>query len=136
RRVALRKGQGHMSRDNGNEGRVPTTDVAGRGPGQGRRTMSVRRGLGAATLLAGVLGLAACGGDEGAAGTYVHEEEGTIVLEGDGTGTWTQSGDPLEFTWEQDGATITLQAGDSAAEVELVDGDLVIPPEFISGDDP
>lgn len=80
---------------------------------------------------------AACGGGDAAAGTYEHAEEGTIVLNEDGTGTWTQSGDPFEFTWEQEGETVTFVTdGGEEADMSLVDGDLVIPPEFISGDDP
>ncbi len=94
--------------------------------------------LAVSALLIGMMaGLSGCGGDEGAAGTYEHPEEGTIVLEDDGTGSWTQSGDPAEFTWAQEGTSITLTTeGGSTAEVDLVDGDLVIPPEFISGDEP
>ena len=57
-------------------------------------------------MLSAMLLLAACGSEhkgDGAGlaavtGTYTHPEEGTIVLDADGTGSITQSSDPVTFT--------------------------------------
>lgn len=80
--------------------------------------------------MAGLLAAVAvsCGGgsDGGdAEGTYVHEEEGTVVLDSDGTGSITQSSDPVTFEWEQDGKTITItfDFDDTVTSVATLEGD-------------
>lgn len=85
-----------------------------------------------------VAGLA-CGGTDDAAeaeGTYVHAEEGTIVLEADGEGTITQSADPVPFEWERDGDTITIVFGEDVVSEATLDGDeLTFRPGDFSGDE-
>lgn len=92
-----------------------------------------RRGLAFAAVAA--LALTACGGDDGAAGTYEHDEEGTITLDEDGTGNWDQGGDPFEFEWEADGDDLTFDADGDEMTASIEDGNLVIPDDFISGDE-
>ncbi|MGY1814313.1 hypothetical protein [Blastococcus sp. SYSU D00820] len=95
--------------------------------GAGRRVVLV--------LVAAVLALAGCG-DDGAAGTYVHDVEGTITLAEDGSATWEQEGNSAAFEWEQEGDTITfLLDGEAEGEARLEDGDLVLAPDLISGDE-
>ena len=98
-----------------------------------------------ASVLVAALGLfgAACSdaddGGGGAAGTYTHAEEGTIILEDGGAGTWEQEGndEPFEFEWREDGDVIVFSSdGEDAGEVTIEDGNLVLPPDLISGDDP
>jgi len=78
------------------------------------------RALLATACLAAAIVVGACGGSSdgpGASGTWVHPEEGTIVLAEDGSGSITQSSDPVEFEWSQDGSTIRLSfdGGDAVA---------------------
>ena len=97
------------------------------------RTVSILVPLALVVLLVG-----ACS-KTSTAGTYVHAEEGTIVVTDGGTGTWTQEGDdePATFTWTQNGDDITFTIRDkTAGGVKLEGGNLVIPPDMISGDDP
>jgi pSer/pThr/pTyr-binding forkhead associated (FHA) protein len=75
----------------------------------------------------------------GAEGTYVHEEEGTVVLESGGVGSITQSSDPVTFVWEREGDTITIRFDfdDSVAAVATLDGDeLTFRAGDFSGDEP
>lgn len=82
---------------------------------------------------------AACGGGAGAAGTYVHPEEGTITLSEGGAAAWTQEGNPgpFEFEWSQEGDVITfIVEGAEAGAATLEEGNLVLGPEMISGGEP
>jgi hypothetical protein len=84
-------------------------------------------------------GLTACGGGgDDAVGTWVHPEEGTIVLSDDGSGTITQSSDPVEFDWDRNGDTVEFSfGGDEVEAAATVDGDaMTFRPGDFSGDDP
>ena len=86
------------------------------------------------------LAVGACGGggdDLDVEGTYVHPEEGTIVLEAGGDGTLTQEGDENAFEWDLDGDTVVLTVGgDVVAEAAFADDELTFRPGDFSGDEP
>lgn len=98
------------------------------------RSSNIRLGaLGAAVAFT----MTACGGgaDDETDGTYVHAEEGTIVLEPDGDGTITQSGEPVPFVWERDGDTIEITIDGEVVAEATADGDeLTFRPGDFSGD--
>jgi hypothetical protein len=97
-----------------------------------------------AGVVAAVLALGACGGgdDSGdAVGTWSHPEEGTIVIEEDGSGSITQSSDSIPLEWEMDEDTvvftIVFEDGDEAsAEAKLEGDELTFRAGDFSGDDP
>ena len=91
-----------------------------------------------AAAIAAVAVLGACGGSgSDVEGTYTNDEEGTIELLSDGTGTLTQSGDPADFTYEVDGDTLELSIdGEVKAEATVEDGSLTFRAGDFSGDDP
>ena len=70
-------------------------------------------------------------------GTYTHPEEGTIVLDADGTGSITQSCDPVTFTWALEDGTIALSIdGEVLAEAAASGTTLIFRAGDFSGDDP
>lgn len=85
---------------------------------------------------------AGCGdGAEGPGGTWTHDEEGTIVFGEDGTGTITQSGDPVPFEWTLDSGEVSLDLdGDPANGAEavatLTGNELTFRAGDFSGEDP
>jgi hypothetical protein len=93
-----------------------------------RRIRTAIVGLAVATALL------SCGGDDGIEGTYVHPEEGTLAVEGDGKASLDQSGEVTELTYEQDGDTITFAVEDERQEAERRDDDIVFPSGAFSGD--
>lgn len=83
-----------------------------------------------------MLAASACGTPD-VAGTYVHPEEGTVVLNADQTGTITQSSDPVEFNWEQNGDTIDFIFEEEVrAQATVVDDTLVFRAGDFSGGEP
>ena len=83
-----------------------------------------------AAIVAGVIGaiaLSGCGGGGGAdvGGTWVHEEEGTIVIESGGSASLTQSSDPVPLEWELDGDVMefTFEGEDEVIAEATIDGD-------------
>lgn len=94
-------------------------------------------------LSAVVLVVGGCGGDDDGGGggsvegTYVHEEEGTIVLESGGDESLTQSGEPVPFTWEQDGDVVLLTMdGEVVAEATVEGEAMTFRAGDFSGDEP
>lgn len=97
----------------------------------------VRRRL-VLALLTVMLALAACsGGDQtDVTGTYTHPEEGTIVLNADGTGSITQSSDPVPFTWVLTDGTVALTIdGEVQAEATASGSTLTFRAGDFSGDE-
>jgi hypothetical protein len=91
-------------------------------------------------LLFSILALAAaCSSSNGEdfEGTYVHEEEGTIEIEGDGKATITQSGDAIAIPYTRDGDKVTFTAESSGESVTatLRGNTLVFEPGDFSGDE-
>lgn len=79
----------------------------------------------------------ACSGSDSVQGTYVHPEEGTIILADGGDASWEQEGDekPSTLQWTEDGQDIDfLIDGEVEGTARIEDGDLVLPPDMISGD--
>jgi len=91
----------------------------------------------AATTLTGCGGGGDSGGD--VEGTWVHPEEGTIVLEDGGDGSITQSGDPVPFEWELSGDTVlfSFEGDDEVSAQATIDGDtMTFRVGDFSGDEP
>jgi hypothetical protein len=88
--------------------------------------------------------LAACGGDDAGApavGTWVHPEEGTVILEGDGTGEMVQSQGGVPFTWSLEDGNVEFDLDDDPENepdaVAALDGDeLTFRVGDYSGDEP
>lgn len=97
-----------------------------------------------AAIMTGVIGaiaLSGCGGGGGAdaEGTWVHEEEGTIVIESGGSASITQSSDPIPLEWELDGDVVQFmfEGEDEVISEATIDGDsMTFRAGDFSGDDP
>ena len=82
-------------------------------------------------VCAGVLTLTGCGGGGGgggdAEGTWVDEEEGTIVIESGGSASITQSAEPVPLEWEMDGNVVqfTFEGEDEVISEATLDGDVL-----------
>lgn len=103
--------------------------------------MRTKRSLAVLVLLFSALALAAaCSSDSdsgGIEGTYEHEEEGTIEIEGDGKATITQGEEETAIPYTRDGDTLTFTAESSGESVTAtIKGDeLVFEPGAFSGDE-
>ena len=81
-------------------------------------------------LVVMVLGSVACSSDDGVAGTYVHEVEGTIELRSDGTWSIMQeSGSAAEGEYEVEGTTITFFIDGQRLGTGTIEGDQLTDPD-------
>lgn len=118
----------------------PAGTPAGAGEGEGTRRPAGLVAAAVAVIAIAIVVFVSMRGDgasDPVVGTWTHPEEGTIVFDDDGSGSITQSADPVAFTWQHNGdrVSLTVEGSGNVAEATLSGNELTFRPGDFSGDE-